>query len=128
MVYKPKKKVNGHKKNDRYTRRRKRAAAVKRRAAALPVRSNVKRYVAEQFGKTHPDNRYFISLEKMLQPTNKYKKRRRSIQHAVAFGGGANSAPTKKGQDSLPRAVSLSLSLSPSLTNAISTSSSLCAA
>ena len=71
MVYKPKKTVNGHKKNDRYTRRRKRAAAAKRRAAAAPVRSNVKRYVAQQFGKTHPDNRYIYTLEKLIKPTNK---------------------------------------------------------
>ena len=70
MVYKPKKKVTGHKKNDRYTRRRKRAAAAKRRAAAKPVRSNVKRYVAEQFGKTHPDNRWYQTIE-VVKPTNK---------------------------------------------------------
>jgi hypothetical protein len=70
MVYKPKKKVTGHKRNDRYTRRRKRAAAAKKRAAAKPVRSNVKRYVAEQFGKTHPDNRYYQTIE-VIKPTNK---------------------------------------------------------
>lgn len=70
MVYKPKKRVNGHKKYDRYTRRRKRAAAAKRRAAAAPVRSNVKRYVAQQFGKTHPDNRYIYTLERPINPTN----------------------------------------------------------
>lgn len=70
MVYKPKKKITGHKRNDRSTRRRKRAAAAKKRAAAKPVRSNVKRYVAEQFGKTHPDNRYYQKIE-VIKPTNK---------------------------------------------------------
>ena len=69
MVYKPKKTVNGHKRNDRYTRRRKARDARKRRAAARPVRSNIKRYVAEQFGKTHPDNRYYLALP-AIKPTN----------------------------------------------------------
>ena len=69
MVYKPKKTVTGHKRNDRTTRRRKRARASRKRAAAAPVRSNIKRYVAEQFGKTHPDNRYYLSLG-TLKPTN----------------------------------------------------------
>lgn len=70
MVYKPRKTVNGHKRNDRSTRRRKARDARKRRAAARPVRSNIKRYVAEQFGKTHPDNRYYLSFP-ALKPTNK---------------------------------------------------------
>lgn len=70
MVYKPRKTVNGHKRNDRSTRRRKARDARKRRAAARPVRSNVKRYVAEQFGKTHPDNRYYLSYP-TLKPSNK---------------------------------------------------------
>ena len=70
MVYKPKKKVNGHKKNDRYTRRRKARDARKRRAASLPVRSNIKRYVAEQLDKTHPDNRYTFSV---TTPTTQIK-------------------------------------------------------
>lgn len=71
MVYKPRKTVNGHKRNDRATRRRKARDARKRRAAARPVRSNIKRYVAEQFGKTHPDNRYYKTFSKALKPTNK---------------------------------------------------------
>lgn len=62
MVYKPKKTVNGHKRNDRYTRSRKRASAAKKRAAAQPVRSNVKRYVAEQLDKIAPDNRYYFNV------------------------------------------------------------------
>ena len=70
MVYKPRKTVNGHKRNDRSTRRRKARDARKRRAAARPVRSNIKRYVAQQFGKTHPDNRYYLSYP-ALKPTNK---------------------------------------------------------
>ena len=71
MVYKPKKTVNGHKRNDRYSRRRKAAAARKRRLSNRPVQSNVKRYVAEQFGKTHPDNRYYLTIPQVLKPTNK---------------------------------------------------------
>ena len=70
MVYKPRKTVNGHKRDDRTTRRRKARDARKRRLAARPVRSNIKRYVAEQFGKTHPDNRYYLSFPP-LKPTNK---------------------------------------------------------
>lgn len=62
MVYKPKKTVNGHKRDDRYTRSRKRAAAARKRAAAKPVRSNVKRYVAEQLDKIAPDNRYYFNV------------------------------------------------------------------
>lgn len=70
MVYKPRKTVNGHKRNDRAARRRKARDARKRRLAARPVRSNIKRYVAEQFGKTHPDNRYYLSFP-TLKPSNK---------------------------------------------------------
>ena len=70
MVYKPKKTVNGHKRNDRSTRRRKALAARRKRIANRPVRSNVKRYVAEQFGKTHPDNRFYQTLKQTLKPTH----------------------------------------------------------
>ena len=62
MVYKPKKKVTGHKKNDRSTRYRKRVKARRERAARMPVRSNVKRYVAEQLDKIAPDNRYYNKI------------------------------------------------------------------
>ena len=62
MVYKPKKTVNGHKRNDRATRYRKRVKARKAARARLPVRSNVKRYVAEQLDKIAPDNRYYFNV------------------------------------------------------------------
>jgi hypothetical protein len=62
MVYKPKKTVNGHKRNDRYTRSRKRARAARKRAASAPVRSNIKRYVADQLDKIAPDNRYYFNV------------------------------------------------------------------
>lgn len=62
MVYKPKKTVNGHKRNDRDTRRRKRVKARRERAARKPVRSNIKRYVADQLDKIAPDNRYYFNV------------------------------------------------------------------
>ena len=71
MVYKPKKTVNGHKRNDRATRYRKRVKARKAARARLPVRSNVKRYVAEQLDKIAPDNRYYFNVTE--ETANKIK-------------------------------------------------------
>lgn len=84
MVYKPRKTVNGHKRNDRDTRRRKARAARKRALAARPVRSNIKRYVAEQFGKTHPDNRFYITYP-VLKPTHKLDNTPRYYPFGASF-------------------------------------------
>ena len=73
MVYKPKKKVNGHKRNDRASRYRKRVRARKAARARMPVRSNIKRYVAQQLDKIAPDNRYYFNVTEeaadKIQPT-----------------------------------------------------------
>ena len=71
MVYKPKKTVNGHKKNDRSTRYRKRVKARRAAASRKPVRSNVKRYVAQQLDKIAPDNRYYFNVTE--DPSDKIK-------------------------------------------------------
>ena len=110
MVYKPKKTVTGHKKNDRYTRRRKRARARKARASRVPVRSNVKRYVAEQLDKIAPDNRYYKNLtpdaESRIEPTRAISDFTRIYPFGRAFANEFVSMEFRRMKPVVPQGVS----------------------